>query len=132
MSSHERLTIRIDRGQRPAVTYNQSTSSVQIYVPLDTSVNYQPCQQSVGNGYTVRLQRMQQQYKISMQHTLERKPEFVVFASNLVHKKEIKTTVKEVNTKVEDLTIAGSNLEVSGILKGHNLTFESTVGEFEY
>lgn len=61
-----------------------------------------------------------------MQH--EKKPEFVVFASNIAHEKEIKTTVREVNTKLPDLTIAGSNLEVSGILKGHNLTFESTVG----
>ncbi|KAF1755433.1 hypothetical protein GCK72_022002 [Caenorhabditis remanei] len=128
MSTNERLSIRIDRGQRPAVNFNSSTQSVQIYVPLDTTVNYQPISQNVGNGYTVKLQRMQQQYKISMQHTHERKTEFVVFASNLVHDREIKTTVKDVNTRIPDLTIAGSNLEVCGILKGHNLTFESTVG----
>ncbi|CAI2352483.1 unnamed protein product [Caenorhabditis sp. 36 PRJEB53466] len=128
MSSNERLTIRIDRGNRPAITLNAATSNVQIYVPLDTSVNYQPVTQDVGNGFTVKLQRMQQQYKIVMQHIHEKKPEFAVFASNLVHEKEIKTTVREVNTKIPDLTIAGSNLEVSGILKGHNLTFESTVG----
>ncbi|ULT92779.1 hypothetical protein L3Y34_010105 [Caenorhabditis briggsae] len=128
MSTNERLSIRIDRGQRPAVNFNSSTQFVQIYVPLNTSVNYQPISQNVGNGYTVKLQRMQQQYKISMQHNLERKPEFVIFASTSVHDKEIKTTVKEVNTKLPELTIAGSNLEVCGILKGHNLTFESTVG----
>ncbi|EGT49197.1 hypothetical protein CAEBREN_18151 [Caenorhabditis brenneri] len=136
MSTNERLTIRIDRGQRPAVNYNSTAPSVQvsilflfltndvfetkptitvkipiflqndfqIYVPLDTTVNYQPISQNVGNGYIIKLQRMQQQYKISMQHNHERKPEFVVFASNSVHEKEIKTTVKEVNTRIEDVS----------------------------
>ncbi|CAI5451672.1 unnamed protein product [Caenorhabditis angaria] len=126
-ATNEKLSIRIDRGHRPAI--QQTTSNqIQINVPLDISINYQPISQEIKHGYTIKLQRMQQQYKITLQHVHEKKPECVIFAANLNKEQEIKTTVKEVNSTVEDMTIAGSNLEVNGVLRGKNLTFESTVG----
>ncbi|CAB3396746.1 unnamed protein product [Caenorhabditis bovis] len=126
--TNEKLTIRIDRGHRPSVVFDEHSNHVQIYIPIDLSIIYQPITQDVGYGYSIKLQRMQQQYKIVVQHRNEKKPECVVFASHLAYEQEIKTIVKEVNTKISDMNIAGSNLEVHGVLRGNNLTFESTVG----
>ncbi|CAD6189545.1 unnamed protein product [Caenorhabditis auriculariae] len=135
-STNERLAIRVERGTKPQIIVDQRENHVLVYIPVDTTVNYQPVTSHVGFGYNVKLQRMQQQYKITLQHqvqysqpvTHEKKPECVVYASSVSHDQEIKTTVKEVNSRVPQMTIAGSNLEVNGVLRGQNLTFESTVG----
>ncbi|KAK6036109.1 hypothetical protein COOONC_26386 [Cooperia oncophora] len=58
----------------------------------------------------------------------ERKPEFVVYASALSHEKDIKTQVKEMNTRIHQIGIAGPNMDVVGALRVARLTLEATVG----
>ncbi|PIO54923.1 hypothetical protein TELCIR_23702, partial [Teladorsagia circumcincta] len=58
----------------------------------------------------------------------ERKPEFVVYASALSHEKDIKTQVKEMNTRIHRIGIAGPNMDVVGALRVARLTLEATVG----
>ncbi|KIH69651.1 hypothetical protein ANCDUO_00027 [Ancylostoma duodenale] len=64
--------------------------------------------------------------KRNVQH--DRKPEFVVYASALTHEKDIKTQVKEMNTRIHQIGIAGPNLDVVGALRVNRLTLEATVG----
>uniref|UniRef100_A0A8L8JZ19 ANK_REP_REGION domain-containing protein n=1 Tax=Heligmosomoides polygyrus TaxID=6339 RepID=A0A8L8JZ19_HELPZ len=95
---------------------------------LNTFVNYPQQRVELQGGYFLVLQRLQQQYKIIVQHGHERKPEFVVYASALSHEKDIKTQIKEMNTRIHQIGIAGPNLDVIGALRVARLTLEATVG----
>ncbi|VDL71327.1 unnamed protein product [Nippostrongylus brasiliensis] len=58
----------------------------------------------------------------------ERKPEFLVYASSMNRDSDIKTQVKEMNTRIHQIGIAGPNMDVTGALRAVNLTLEATVG----
>ncbi|VDM52456.1 unnamed protein product [Angiostrongylus costaricensis] len=64
--------------------------------------------------------------KKTIQH--ERKPELIIYASALSHEKDIKIQVKEMNTRIHQIGIAGPNLDVVGALRVSWLNLEATVG----
>ncbi|ETN84340.1 hypothetical protein NECAME_06902 [Necator americanus] len=127
-SKEDSLNIRIEKGAKPRLKLSEDKRNVQVAVPLDTFVNYPLQRVELHGGYYLVLQRLQQQYKIIVQHGHERKPEFVVYASALSHEKDIKTQVKEMNTRIHQIGIAGPNLDVFGALRVARLTLEATVG----
>ncbi|CAJ0591706.1 unnamed protein product [Cylicocyclus nassatus] len=127
-SKEDSLNIRVEKGTKPKLKLSEDKRDVQVAVPLDTFVNYPLQRVELHGGYYLVLQRLQQQYKITVQHGHERKPEFVVYASALSHEKDIKTQVKEMNSRIHQIGIAGPNLDVFGALRGARLTLEATVG----
>ncbi|VDM76764.1 unnamed protein product, partial [Strongylus vulgaris] len=164
-SKEDSLNIRVEKGTKPKLKLSEDKRNVQVAVPLDTFVNYPLQRVELHGGYYLVLQRLQQQYKITVQHGVrvfelvqtwlckfygnflkmsqlppssfifvlkilhhERKPEFVVYASALSHEKDIKTQVKEMNSRIHQIGIAGPNLDVFGALRGARLTLEATVG----
>ncbi|KAL6740855.1 hypothetical protein Aduo_014167 [Ancylostoma duodenale] len=127
-SKEDSLNIRVEKGTKPRLKLSEDKRNVQVAVPLDTFVNYPLQRVELHGGYYLVLQRLQQQYKIIVQHGHDRKPEFVVYASALTHEKDIKTQVKEMNTRIHQIGIAGPNLDVVGALRVNRLTLEATVG----
>ncbi|EFO13206.1 hypothetical protein LOAG_15324, partial [Loa loa] len=59
---------------------------------------------------------------------MERKPDICVFVSALTHERDIRTCVRDINTQLSHVGVAGPNLEVTGRVKALKVTFESTVG----
>ncbi|KHJ94719.1 hypothetical protein OESDEN_05349, partial [Oesophagostomum dentatum] len=127
-SKEDSLNIRVEKGTKPRLKLSEDKRNVQVAVPLDTFVNYPLQRVELHGGYYLVLQRLQQQYKITVQHGHERKPEFVIYSSAQPHEKDIKTQVKEMNTRIHKIGIAGPNLDVFGALRAARLTLEATVG----
>ncbi|CAJ0929391.1 unnamed protein product, partial [Mesorhabditis belari] len=127
-TSHEKLSIRVERGTRPSVKCSDDKRKVQITVPQDATQNWPPIRADLFADYFVVIQRLQQQFKIYVQNTQERKPEFVIYSSTVAHEKEVKTQIKELHTRLNEVCIAAPNLDLHGVLKAPKLSLESTVG----
>uniref|UniRef100_A0A7I4YWQ5 ANK_REP_REGION domain-containing protein n=1 Tax=Haemonchus contortus TaxID=6289 RepID=A0A7I4YWQ5_HAECO len=127
-SKDDLLNIRVEKGLKPRLKLSDDKKTVLVSVPLNTFVNYPQQRVELQGGYFLVLQRLQQQYKIIVQHGHERKPEFIVYASALSHEKDIKTQIKEMNTRIHQVGIAGPNMDVIGALRVARLTLEATVG----
>ncbi|CAJ0582047.1 unnamed protein product, partial [Mesorhabditis spiculigera] len=125
-SNHEKISLRLERGARPAITFSEDRR--KITVPLDTAQNWRPVKTELFNDLTVVLQRLQQQFKITVQAQNERKPEFTVYTSVAPHERELRTQVREVNTRLSELSISGPNMDVYGVLKAPKISLESTSG----
>ncbi|CAI4221093.1 unnamed protein product [Auanema sp. JU1783] len=126
--SDNKLFIRIERGRKPRLKVDETGRTVHAVLPNETNVNWPPIKTELSGGYTITIQRLQQQYKISVQHLHEKKPEIVVYSTPCAYDNELKTVIKEMNTQINDVGIAGPNLDVLGNIKCQNITFESTVG----
>ncbi|KAK5975780.1 hypothetical protein GCK32_021270, partial [Trichostrongylus colubriformis] len=62
------LNIRVEKGAKPKIKLSEDRKTVLVSVPLNTFVNYPQQRVELQGGYFLVLQRLQQQYKIIVQH----------------------------------------------------------------
>ncbi|VDK29808.1 unnamed protein product [Gongylonema pulchrum] len=124
----EKLYLKVEKGRRPSIRLSGESRSVQVTVPCDQRTNWPAARAQMTGGITVVVQRLEQQYKITIQHIMERKPDICVFVNALAHEREIKTCVRNISTQLSHVGVAGPNLEVTGRINAKKVTFESTAG----
>ncbi|MFH4974703.1 hypothetical protein AB6A40_001412 [Gnathostoma spinigerum] len=122
-----KLFLKVERGTKPRLKLCEESRKAFVTVPVDQSVKWPPLKAQLC-GLTIVVQRLEQQYKITVKHIMERKPEVCVFVNAMTQEKDIRTAVRELSTRLNHIGIAGPNLEVTGHIRGERLTFESTVG----
>ncbi|TKR86494.1 hypothetical protein L596_011078 [Steinernema carpocapsae] len=101
---------------------------IQVTIPADLNQNWPSLTGNLAGGITIEVKKLEQQYKVSVNHLHSRKPEFSIFIASLNHDHELKTVVKDLNTRLTYVAIGGPNMQVSGHLKADRLTLESTLG----
>ncbi|VDK75943.1 unnamed protein product [Onchocerca ochengi] len=104
------------------------SANLKVIVPYDQSIKWPPIRVQMSGGIIIIVQRLEQQYKITVQHIMERKPDICVYVNPLAHERDIRTCVRDISTQLNHVGVAGPNLEVSGRIKAIKVTFESTVG----
>ncbi|KAM3717611.1 tRNA nuclease CdiA [Dirofilaria immitis] len=120
--------LKVEKGRKPRVQLFEKLRNAQVTIPYDQSIKWPPIRVQMSGGITVIVQRLEQQYKITVQHIMERKPDICVYVNALAHERDIRTCVRDVNTQLNHIGVAGPNLEVTGHIKAIKVTFESTVG----
>uniref|UniRef100_A0A0R3RZZ0 ANK_REP_REGION domain-containing protein n=1 Tax=Elaeophora elaphi TaxID=1147741 RepID=A0A0R3RZZ0_9BILA len=120
--------LKVEKGRKPRIQLFEELRNAQVTVPYDQSTKWPPIRVQMSGGITIIVQRLEQQYKIIVQHVMERKPDICVYVSALTHERDIRTCVRDINTQLSHVGVAGPNLEVTGRIKAIKVTFESTVG----
>ncbi|KAK6107630.1 hypothetical protein QQG55_28955 [Brugia pahangi] len=120
--------LKVEKGRKPRVQLFEELRNAQITIPYDQTTKWPPIRVQMSGGITIIVQRLEQQYKITVQHIMERKPDICVYVNSLIHERDIRTCVRDINTQLNHVGVAGPNLEVTGRIKAIKVTFESTVG----
>ncbi|VDK79058.1 unnamed protein product [Litomosoides sigmodontis] len=120
--------LKVEKGRKPRIQLLEEMRSAQVTVPYDQSIKWPPIRVQMSGGITIIVQRLEQQYKITVQHVMERKPDICVYVNAATHERDIRTCVRDINTQLSHIGVAGPNLEVTGRVKAIKVTFESTVG----
>ncbi|KAL3984582.1 hypothetical protein ACH3XW_35115 [Acanthocheilonema viteae] len=127
-SDAEKFYLKVEKGRKPRIKLFEELRNALVTVPYDQSIKWPPIRVQMNGGITIIVQRLEQQYKITVQHVMERKPDICVYVNALTHERDIRTCVRDVNTQLNHIGVAGPNLEVTGRVKAIKATFESTVG----
>lgn len=120
--------LKVEKGRKPHVRLFEESRNAQVTIPYDQRTKWPPLRVQMSGGITIIVQRLEQQYKITVQHVMERKPDIHVYVNAVAHDRDIRTYVREINTQLSHIGIAGPNLEITGRVKATKVTFESTVG----
>uniref|UniRef100_A0A915Q2W3 Uncharacterized protein n=1 Tax=Setaria digitata TaxID=48799 RepID=A0A915Q2W3_9BILA len=120
--------LKVEKGRKPRVQLFEELRNAQVTIPYDQSTKWPPIRVQMSGGIIIIVQRLEQQYKITVQHVMERKPDVCVYVNALSHERDIRTCVRDINTQLNHVGVAGPNLEVTGRIKAIKVTFESTVG----
>uniref|UniRef100_A0A0N5B025 Beta_helix domain-containing protein n=1 Tax=Syphacia muris TaxID=451379 RepID=A0A0N5B025_9BILA len=123
-----KLFVKVERGTKPRIKRNGSARKALVTIPCSHVANWPVLKEQMDNGVTIIVQRLEHQYKIIIQHVLDKKPSVCVYVNSVANEKNLKTSVKLINTQMAHIGIAGPNLEVAGTIKAQKVTFESTFG----
>uniref|UniRef100_A0A0M3IWP5 Glyco_transf_41 domain-containing protein n=1 Tax=Ascaris lumbricoides TaxID=6252 RepID=A0A0M3IWP5_ASCLU len=94
-----------------------------VTIPTNHFTKWPALKAQMSGGLTIVVQRLEQQYKITVQHVLERKPDVCVYVNAMAHERDVKTSVREMNTQLTHIGVAGPNLEVRTISHSHGTFF---------
>ncbi|VDN02877.1 unnamed protein product [Thelazia callipaeda] len=120
--------LKVERGCKPHVRLFKESRNAQITIPCNQTTKWPPIRVKVNRDLTILVQKLEQQYKITVQRIMEQKPEICIYVNALTYERDIRTCVRYINTHLSHVGIAGPNLEVAGRIKGDKVTFESTFG----
>ncbi|KHN81985.1 hypothetical protein Tcan_07547 [Toxocara canis] len=123
-----KLFLKVERGTKPRLKLFEDSRKAQVTIPTNQTTKWPALKAQMSGGLTIVVQRLEQQYKITVKHVLERKPDVCVYVNAMTHERDVKTSVREMNTQLTHIGIAGPNLEVTGRIRALRVTFESTVG----
>lgn len=124
----EKLFLKVERGAKPRLRLFEDSRKALVTIPNDQATKWPALKAKMSGGLTIVVQRLEQQYKITVQHMLERKPDVCVYVNAMAHERDIKTSIREMNTQLSHVGVAGPNLEITGRIRASKVTFESTVG----
>ncbi|KAK0411231.1 hypothetical protein QR680_005552 [Steinernema hermaphroditum] len=124
----DKVHVKVERGKRPRLRIDDDSRFVQVTIPADLNQNWPSLTGNLVGGISVEVKKLEQQYKVSVNHLHSRKPEFSIFIAALNRDHELKTVVRDLNTRLTYVAIGGPNMQVSGHLKADRLTLESTLG----
>ncbi|EJD73580.1 hypothetical protein LOAG_19002, partial [Loa loa] len=69
-SNVEKFYLKVEKGRKPRVQLFEELRNAQVTIPYDQSIKWPPIRVQMSGGITIIVQRLEQQYKITVQHVM--------------------------------------------------------------